>query len=780
MNSNTAKHEQNYAQIRLAAILAIAADAIISTDAHEKITLFNKGAEQIFGYSEAETLGQSLAMLLPERFRVAHAAHVKKFGSTPMAARQMGERQAIFGRRKSGEEFPAEASIAKLTVGSEQTYTVVLRDISQRKTAEDALRHSEERIRLAVDEGRIGLFEHDHGSGQSYWSPIYRELFGINDQRTACSAAYLERIHRDDLPDVERAIATAMDPEGDGVFNIDHRIVWSDGAVHWVSVNSRTVFYAVSGQRRPQRTIGAVRDITDQKVLEVELESRVAQRTAELSAVLDAVPDAIATSDPDRMLRSANATLTKLFGYRRDEIIGMPAVKLYATAKDNDAVTRAWPDWERDSAKKPTIVSCRRKDGTTFTALVVGSAVRDANGRIISRVGLLRDMTDELARQNIVVQAQRMEALGQLTGGIAHDSNNLLTVITGNLEMLEEELPNHPAMKYLREAQEAAQMGARLNQRLLTFARRRRLEPQVVNLNDQVLAMSELLRRTIGENIKLATILAHDLGATRVDPSEVENAVLNLAINARDAMPQGGNLRIETRNATVDADHARSEKGLAPGDYVRLTVSDTGCGMPPEVIARVFEPFFTTKAPGQGTGLGLATIFGFVNQSNGHVSVYSEVAQGTTIHLYLPRLHANSGASPIDQAYEEHPLARGETILVVEDNHQVRKLTVERLRRLGYEVRDAENGPLALAAIDSGLNVALILSDVVMPGGLSGFDLARAVLQRLPNQRILLTSGFAEDMARGNDAHLGEYEILRKPYSLAELADAVRRALDKT
>jgi PAS domain S-box-containing protein len=779
MTDTNAKQEPEYSQRRLAGILAIAADAIISTDENQRITLFNKGAEQIFGYCEAETLGQPLEMLLPERFRTRHAAHVRTFGASSRAARQMGERQEIFARRKSGEEFPAEASIAKLTVGLEHTYTVVLRDVSQRKATEDELRRSEERIRLAVEEGRIGLFEHDHGTGQSYWSPIYRDIFGLAEDRSACAAAYLERIHPDDLAAVERAVAAAIAPNGDGVFNLDHRIVKPDREVRWVSVNARTHFNGTGADRRPHRTIGAVRDITEPKTLEVRLQQRVAERTAELSAVLDAVPDAVLTKDNERLIRSANATLTTLFGYRRNEIVGMPADQLYASPKDNDDVVHAWAGWEGEGPKVPVMVKCRRKDGTTFSARVLGNAVRARNGRIVSRVGVIRDMTDELMRQNIVVQAQRMEALGQLTGGIAHDSNNLLTVIAGNLEMLEEELAGHPGMKYLREAQEAAQMGARLNQRLLTFARRRRLEPQVVNLNDQVLAMSELLRRTIGETIKLTTVLAHDLGATRVDPSEVESAVLNLAINARDAMPQGGNLRIETTNMTVDADISRIEKGLQPGAYVRLSVSDTGCGMPPEIVARVFEPFFTTKAPGKGTGLGLATIFGFVIQSNGHVGVYSEVGQGTTIHLYLPRLLASDALRASGSASDPLPLAQGETILVVEDNPQVRTLTVERLRRLGYHVRDAENGPTALALLDAGQTAHLVFSDVVMPGGLSGFDLARSIVERTPGQRILLTSGFAEDMARGNDRSLADQHILRKPYSLAELASAIRRALDK-
>ncbi|NJM55294.1 MAG: response regulator [Verrucomicrobiae bacterium] len=254
---------------------------------------------------------------------------------------------------------------------------------------------------------------------------------------------------------------------------------------------------------------------------------------------------------------------------------------------------------------------------------------------------------------------------------------------------------------------------------------------------------------------------------------------MNLALNARDAMPTGGNLRIETMNATISDDEVAIDKTLTPGPYVRLSVSDTGTGMPPEIAARVFEPFFTTKEPGQGTGLGLSSIFGFVKQSNGHVTVYSEVGRGTTFNLYLPRLAAASEQSPDAKLVKLLTAAPDETILVVEDNPQVRTLTVERLKRLGYRVHSAASGPDALHVLSEGTKFDLVFSDVVMPGGMSGFDLARELSVSRPSQRILLTSGFAEDMARGNEAVLAEQRILRKPYAIGELARAIREILDR-
>ena len=671
MPSTPPDETQRQAQL-LAGILAIAADAIISINDNHTITLFNNGAEQIFGYTSGEIMGQPLNVLLPERFRSRHGQHVRDFGKTAVAARQMGERQEIYGRRKSGEDFPAEASISKLMIGSLRTYTVVLRDVSSRKADEAARRQSEERLQLAVAAGQIGLFEHDHITGQIYWSSLFREIIGIGEHEPATPARYVATCHPGDRDRIAAGIAQALDPTGDGAYALEHRVMLSDGTIRWVAVTSRTHFAGDGVNQRPARTSGASRDVTERRLYLEELERRVADRTRALNEQI-------------RQREQAQAAL---------------------------------------------------------------------------------------------VQAQRMEALGQLTGGIAHDSNNLLTVILGNLEMIEDELQDHPALKYLLEAEEAAKMGARLNQRLLTFARRRKLEAKVINLNDHVLSMSELLRRTLGEEIDLTTTLAHDLWPARIDASELENAILNLAINARDAMPSGGSLRIETQNSVVGPDQSRDEP--APGDYVKLSVTDTGVGMPPGVLSRVFEPFFTTKEQGKGTGLGLSMLYGFVKQSAGHVSISSEVGRGTTVDVYVPR-EAGHEPTTLPRANKEDALRGGsETILIVEDNPQVRTLTIARLKRLGYRVLEAENGPRALAILEAGGSVDLIFSDVVMPGGMTGFDVARAVWQQSPGQRILLTSGFAEDAVPANDATFAARKILRKPYSMLELARAVREALDET
>jgi CheY-like chemotaxis protein len=326
---------------------------------------------------------------------------------------------------------------------------------------------------------------------------------------------------------------------------------------------------------------------------------------------------------------------------------------------------------------------------------------------------------------------------------------------------------------YLKRAVDAADMGAALTKRLLTFARRRRLSPQHLDLNELVLGLTEILKRSLGEPITLTTMLAGNIWPTRADPSEVENAILNLAINARDAMPSGGSLIIETRN--VSAKDVGPE--LRRGDYVLASVSDTGQGMGPEILERAFEPFFTTKEPGRGTGLGLSTVYGFAEQSGGYATITSEVGKGTTVNLYLPRAEAD--AAPLrGEAVETIPLAEdSEVVLVVEDNPEVRELTLQRVEGLGYVALEAENGPAAVHILESGAPVQLILSDIVMAGGMSGYDLARWARKHFPRVKIVLATGYAAEEAKGDPDALADTQILRKPYRRAELAIALRDAL---
>lgn len=393
-----------------------------------------------------------------------------------------------------------------------------------------------------------------------------------------------------------------------------------------------------------------------------------------------------------------------------------------------------------------------------------------------------RDMTEREASEARLRRAQRLEAVGQLTGGIAHDFNNLLGVIIGSLDLLAESSGLERGGRELVEvALAAALRGSELTRQLLAFARRQSLDPEIFDLNDRVAQTLALLNRTLGERIVVSTVLAANLKPAFADPSQFESALVNLAINARDAMPEGGRLIIETAGKQLDEDYARTNGDVVPGDYVMLAVTDTGTGMAPEVLARAFEPFFTTKETGQGSGMGLSMIYGYARQSRGHVKIYSEPGRGTTVRLYLPVAAGEAGQGASASATAEAAAAAapgGERILVVEDDPGVRTVAMMQLRSLGYHVLEAENADAALRVLGSGQPINLLFSDVVMPGDMTGDELARVAQVLRPTLKVLLTSGFASGATQSGPRSGDFRNLLSKPYRLVDLARRVRETLD--
>ncbi|HRY05869.1 MAG TPA: PAS domain S-box protein [Hyphomicrobiaceae bacterium] len=520
---------------------------------------------------------------------------------------------------------------------------------------------------------------------------------------------------------------------------------------------------------------GVLIDLSKQKAVE----ERLAHQEALFRAIYECLPDPVVITDTAHRIRMVNPAFTRVFGYRLKDLDGRQTVTLFAQREDwiNICLRQDEPN---DPASDPPvrILDFRRANGEVFPAAVVSTAIETEGKRALGHLDLIRDISQERRQEAQLMQAQRMEAIGQLTGGIAHDFNNILTVVIGNVELLEMRLgQDDGTLALAREAREAAEIGARLTDRLLTFGRRQMLETRRINLNEFVLGLMEILQRAIGENIDVSTSLSTDLDLTEVDPGEVENALLNLAINARDAMPRGGRLVIETRNVELDEAAIAETPELAPGRYVVLSVSDTGHGMSPEVKARAFEPFFSTKSglgEGRGSGLGLATIYGFVKQSGGHATITSAPGEGTMVELYLsaipaPETHTTNPAGTRTAV----PGGDGRRVLVVEDNDNVRRLTCRRLTELGYLVAEAANAVAALEIIAEDPAFNLVFSDIVMPGGLSGLDLARELAFHFPQVRVLLTTGYAEEMLHVPDAGGPMPALLRKPYSQAELAHAI-------
>jgi PAS domain S-box-containing protein len=399
-----------------------------------------------------------------------------------------------------------------------------------------------------------------------------------------------------------------------------------------------------------------------------------------------------------------------------------------------------------------------------------------SSGRAVTGgIGFLRETTERRRIEDALRQSQKMEAVGQLTGGIAHDFNNMLTVIAGNLELLEGKLAGEGRlMRLVTSAALAASRAEKLTQQLLTFSRRQQLRPQPVDFNQIIIGMDDLLHRTVGETIEIRTVLSPELWPALADRNQLETALLNLVLNARDAMPAGGRVMLETSNVEVGRGHAE----LAPGAYAMLGISDTGLGMSEHVLAHVFEPFFTTKEVGKGTGLGLAQVYGFINQSSGHVKLESREQRGTTVRLYLPRAEGVAD-SDLFAPVRDQPYRGSETVLVVEDDHGVREFAASVLRELGYRVLEASNGDLALEVLEHEDEVDLLFTDVVMPGRLNGADLARAARRTRPSLRILFTSGYTTRLLE-KEWPAEAVELLRKPYRSIDLAERVRAILDRS
>ncbi|MBU1337370.1 MAG: PAS domain-containing protein [Alphaproteobacteria bacterium] len=415
-------------------------------------------------------------------------------------------------------------------------------------------------------------------------------------------------------------------------------------------------------------------------------------------------------------------------------------------------------------------------DGHALTIIDRGSVIRDESGRAIRMVGSMLDVSPQRELEGRLRQAQKLEAMGQLTGGIAHDFNNLLTVILGSTELLCDELESGQQPYLLAKMiATAAQRGADLTSRLLAFGRKQPLQPRLLDLGGLVAGMEAMLHRTLGEHIEIRVIRPAIPWTAEIDPALLESAILNLAINARDAMGKGGRLIIETSNATLDAERA-AEEDIAPGQYVVLTVSDTGQGIAPDVLAKVFEPFFTTKEAGKGSGLGLSMVYGFVKQSGGHIRIRSELGHGTTVRLYFSRSLKTAQASP-ETTPRGAPKGGNELILVVEDDSLVRANLSRQLERLGYRVLEANAGAPALELLAADPDVTLLFTDIVMPGALNGAEFARKALEIRPGLRVLFTSGYTED-AITHDGRLDPgVELLSKPYSREQLATTLRRVM---
>lgn len=498
-----------------------------------------------------------------------------------------------------------------------------------------------------------------------------------------------------------------------------------------------------------------------------------------LEAILNSAVDAIIIIDSDGKIQLVNPAAEKLFQYSSSEILGSNVKILMPEPfkSDHDLYIQNYLETGiRKIIGSGRQVIGRRKDSSTFPMhLSVGEF--QVKGRQLF-TGIVHDLSEQKMVEKVLHHAQKMEAMGQLTGGIAHDFNNLLTIIIGNLELLEMMLNDDVQKDLLTEAQEAAVLGARLIERLLAFSRKSLLEPVEIDTNELVIGLTDLLHRTLGELVDVSTVLENNLWKINADPAQLESALINLAVNARDAMPSGGKLILETRNSRIDSIYNGIEPNIIPGDYVQISVTDTGLGMSTSVRNQVFDPFYTTKESGRGTGLGLSMVYGFAKQSGGTVTVYSEEGIGTTINIYLPKYE------PV-QTFEKPNISdsymtsiNGESILVVEDDDRVRRLVLTQLQTFGYKTLEASNAKEAMKIIEKDSAIDLVFTDLIMPGGMSGYEMSKEIRKRYPDIAIVLTSGYAEELVNPENFTKFGLNVLRKPYRQMDLAQTMREVLD--
>jgi len=529
-------------------------------------------------------------------------------------------------------------------------------------------------------------------------------------------------------------------------------------------------------QRVTTRTTELRREVAERR----RAEGRLQSTSAFLDAVIENVPAMIFVKDAEsRRFVLLNRFGEDLLGYDRRDVIGKTDYDIFPKEQADRFVARDRDVLVSNQAlvtPEETITTRIRGTKLLHTTEV---AVPDQTGAMRYLVGFSVDISERREIEQQLRHALKMEAVGQLTGGVAHDFNNLLGIIIGNLDLVLDAVKGDKALKEIAQAAlDGALRGAEVTQRLLAFSRRQPVQPMRINLNDRLQQIVPMLRRTLGDPISVQLQAAPDLWSVQVDSSQTDTALLNLAVNSRDAMPQGGVLTIETANIHLDSASASRHLELRAGDYVRLTVKDTGAGIPPAVLERVFEPFFTTKGTGKGTGLGLSMVYGFVKQSRGHIKIDSEIGHGTSVVIHLPRAAASVADEAGRDAEPRGPAAGGELILVVEDNEGMRAVTAKQLTGLGYRVLEADSGSAALKTLDGNSEIALLFSDVMMPGGMTGYDLAKQARQRRPNLPILLTTGYASEAVAAEAPKIEKLQLLMKPYRMNDLEDRLRQVLE--
>jgi PAS domain S-box-containing protein len=763
------EHKESEAKYR--GLLEAAPDGMVVVNQDGDIVLLNARAETQFGYRRDELLGQKVTNIIPKGFAERLIADGTRTAAEALA-QQIGTGIELNGRRKDGSEFPIEIMLSPLESTEGILVTAAIRDITVRRDAEKHLEQMEGRYRGLMEAAPDGMVVVNQGGDIVLLNARAETQFGYRRDEllgqkvtNIIPEGFAERLIADGTRTAAEALAQQI---GTGIELIGRR---KDGSPFPIEM-----MLSPLESTEGILVTAAIRDITVRRDAEKHLE----QMEGRYRGLMEAAPDGMVVVNQGGDIVLLNARAETQFGYRRDELLGQKVTNIipegFAERLIADAL-RTTAEALAQQIGTGIELHGRRKDGTVFPIEIMLSPLESTEGVLVTAA--IRDISErkQLARQ--LHQSQKMEAIGQLTGGIAHDFNNLLGVIIGNLDLLDRLVgDNEAAIKRVRTAQKAATRGADITRRLLMFSSNEELKPSVVLLGDSIQNMIELAARALGAEIKITTHVDGSVPPLFVDPAGLESALLNLVVNARDAMPKGGSIIITSKVQEVGDSHPAVHAGdLKPGRYVCVSVSDTGCGMSRETLERAFEPFFSTKPRNKGTGLGLAMVYGFVKQSGGAVRAYSELGQGTTVSFYLPvvadLLHPVLADTP-------KPLTArpGGAVLVVDDEADLLEVALAYLAELGFTSFQAIDGASALEVLAGHSEINLMVTDIVMPGGMNGVELARRALNLRPDLKIVYSSGFPAEALAERAMPLAEGPLLRKPYQRAEFAAIVHHVME--
>jgi two-component system, cell cycle sensor histidine kinase and response regulator CckA len=758
------KHCHEVLRLQTTALQA-AANSIVISQRNGRIVWANSAFTQLTGYTLAEVAGENLRILKSGQ---QNAEFYRRLWETILAGRVwQGE---VINRRKDGSLYTEEMTITPVVEddGSISNFVAIKQDITERKRAEEALWAANENLNQLLEHSPVVLYRL-RVDGEDLVPVMVtgnvKRFCGFDVAETLQYSWWIANLHPEDR---DRAIASERTVVESGESRCEYRLRHKDGSYRWVEDNERLVR---GTQGQPSEVVGVWTDITERK----RVEEALLHSAEKYRDLFENASYGIFRSTPDGQLLDVNPAFVKMLGYdSKPDLLRMNLCSdIYRSPQRRAEILK---QHETDGRQILAEAEFRRKDGQVLKVRMNGREVRNAAGELQCYEVMAEDVTQQRNLEEQLRQVQKMEAVGQLSGGVAHDFNNLLNVIMGYTQLaLDHTLPHDQRHRQLEQVLAASERATSLTRQLLAFSRKQVLEPRLITLDSAIDEAEKMLRRLLGEDIRLVLQHSTRRDMVKVDPGQMLQVIINLAVNARDAMPGGGTLSIETSVTELDEFYCRSHSELAPGRYVMLAVSDTGCGMDPHIKSRIFEPFYTTKPKGKGTGLGLSTVYGIVKQSGGHIAVYSELGKGTSFKIYFPTVQNAATATPPMMRAESY---RGgnETVLVVEDDRALREFALEQLKSLGYEVLAASHGEEALA-ITQRQSIDLLLTDVVMPG-MNGRQLAERIALLQPAVRTLYVSGYTENAITHDGVLDPGIAFLGKPYKAADLACRVRELLD--